>query len=122
MSFAYLAALLVSLAGMIVWDVRERLFFARDAVRAAVVLAAGVAFFLLWDIAGILTGIFLHAPSRFATGWMLGPHMPVEEPVFLIFLCYLTMNLVLFLERVLRGGLRAGRRGSGDDPAGEGRR
>ena len=45
MSFAYLGFLLLSLAGMVVLDVRRKLFFAHDARRAAVVLLAGLVFF-----------------------------------------------------------------------------
>ena len=99
--FAYLGFLLFSLAGMVVLDVRQKLFFASDARRAGLVLLSGLVFFLAWDVAGIGLGIFRHAPSRWATGWMVAPQLPVEEIVFLVFLCYLTMNLVRLLERVL---------------------
>lgn len=100
-SLVYLGALLFSLAGMVLLDLRHRLFFGRDPRRAGLVLVVGVVFFLLWDLAGIATGIFLHGASTYATGWMLAPQLPVEELVFLIFLCYLTMNLVALLERLL---------------------
>ena len=46
MSFVYLGFLLLSLAGMVLLDVRERLFFAQDPRRAALVLLAGLVFFL----------------------------------------------------------------------------
>lgn len=101
MSFLYLGFLLFSLAGMVVLDVRQRLFFAADARRAALVLLCGLAFFLAWDLAGIRLGIFLHSPSRFATGWLVAPQIPVEEVVFLVFLCYLTMNTVRLVEQWL---------------------
>ncbi len=58
-SFVYLGALLVSLAGMVVLDLRFRLFFAVAPVRAAIVLVAGIAFFLVWDLAGIGAGDLL---------------------------------------------------------------
>lgn len=103
MSFLYLGSLLLSLAGMVVLDVRRELFFAHDPRRASLVLLTGLGFFLAWDVVGISLGIFLHAPSRFATGWMLAPQIPVEELVFLVFLCYLTMNLVRLAEQVLAG-------------------
>lgn len=103
MSFLYLGFLLFSLAGMVVLDVRRRLFFAHDPRRAALVLLAGLVFFLAWDAVGISLGIFLHSRSRFATGWMLAPQIPVEEVLFLLFLCYLTMNLVRLAEQLLAG-------------------
>lgn len=110
MSFAYLGFLLLSLAGMVVLDVRRKLFFAHDARRAALVLLAGLVFFLAWDVAGIGLGIFLHSQSRWATGWMVAPQIPVEEVVFLVFLCYLTMNLVRVVEQVLARRSAAARR------------
>ena len=117
MSFLYLGLLLLSLAGMVLLDVRQKLFFASDARRAALVLLAGLVFFLAWDLAGIALGIFLHSPSRFATGWMAAPQVPVEEVVFLLFLCYLTMNVVRLAERLLeRRGAPAGDRREGDAP------
>ena len=49
MTWLYLAGLLFSLMGMVMLDRRFRLFFWADARRAAIVLSAGVLFFLLWD-------------------------------------------------------------------------
>ncbi|GAA2903219.1 lycopene cyclase domain-containing protein [Microbacterium esteraromaticum] len=101
MSAAYLIALLVSLAGMVLLDVRHRLFLGRDPLRATIVLAAGTVFFLLWDIAGIGLGIFFRDDGEFATGILLAPELPLEEPIFLLFLCQLTMVLVCGAEKML---------------------
>jgi lycopene cyclase domain-containing protein len=92
--FVYLAALAVSLTGMVVLDRRFRLFFWRDPRRAAIVLTAGVLFFLLWDLAGIGLGVFFRGEgSELMTGALLAPELPIEELLFLTLLCYLTMNL-----------------------------
>lgn len=101
MSAAYLIALLVSLAGMVLLDVRHRLFLGRDPLRAAIVLATGTVFFLLWDLAGIGLGIFFRDDGEFATGILLAPELPLEEPIFLLFLCELTMVVVCGAERLL---------------------
>jgi lycopene cyclase domain-containing protein len=93
-SFAYLAALGLCLGAMVLLDMRFRLFFWRSPVRAAVVLAVGVLFFLTWDLLGIGFGIFHRGETPFMTGVQLGPELPLEEAFFLAFLCYLTMNLV----------------------------
>jgi lycopene cyclase domain-containing protein len=92
-SFLYLAGLLVSLAGMVVLDRRFRLFFWRSAWRAAIVLAVGLTFFLVWDLQGIRLGIFFRGETSFMTGWQWAPQLPLEEPFFLLLLCYLAMNL-----------------------------
>ena len=101
MSYAYLAALLVSAAGVLIIDRRFRLFCWRSPARAAAVLATGTAFFLAWDLAGIGLGVFFHGGGRYMTGLMLAPELPVEELVFLLFLCELTMVLVIGAQRVL---------------------
>jgi len=96
MSGLYLGALLVSIAGMVAIDVRHRLFFAVAPVRAAIVLVLGVAFFLVWDLAGIDLGIFFRGNPGLLTGVQLAPELPLEELFFLTLLCYLTMNLYGF--------------------------
>jgi lycopene cyclase domain-containing protein len=98
-SFVYLAALLVALAGMVVLDRRFTLFAWRDARRAAVVLIVGLTFFLVWDLQGIGLGIFFRGETTFMTGWQWAPELPFEEPFFLLLLCYLTMNLYGALTR-----------------------
>jgi lycopene cyclase domain-containing protein len=100
MHLLYLLALAVALAGMIVLDRRFTLFFWRDARRATVVLVVGVLFFLAWDLAGIGLGIFFRGETSFMTGLQVAPELPVEEPFFLVLLCYLTMNLYAALSRV----------------------
>lgn len=99
MSLAYLGALAIALAGMIVLDRRFRLFFWRDARRAAIVLAVGLVFFLAWDLAGVGLHIFFRGETDFMTGLQLAPEVPLEELFFLTLLCYLTMNAYGFLTR-----------------------
>lgn len=91
-NFAYLAALAVALTGMLLLDRRFGLFFWRDARRAVIVLVIGVAFFLVWDLGGILLGIFFRGQTDFMTGLLIGPELPIEEVFFLTLLCYITMN------------------------------
>ncbi|GAA1780596.1 lycopene cyclase domain-containing protein [Agromyces lapidis] len=95
MSFAYLAILAGGLACMVLLDLRFRLVFAAPgrAWRAALVLALGLAFFLLWDLAGIGLGIFHRGENPVSTGVLLAPELPLEELVFLVFLGYLTLVL-----------------------------
>jgi lycopene cyclase domain-containing protein len=100
-NLAYLGALLLSGGGLALVDRRRRLLFWHDARRAAVVVATGVAVLLAADLVGIAHGLFFRAPTRVMTGLLIAPELPVEEPVFLAFLCYLTMLLVRGTERVL---------------------
>lgn len=101
MGAIYLAALLVSLGCMLLLDWRFRLFFWRDAVAATVVTAVGLAFFLVWDVAGIAAGIFFRGEAVIATGIVLAPELPLEEPIFLVFLVVCTMVLYGGAVRVL---------------------
>jgi lycopene cyclase domain-containing protein len=95
----YLAALLVSLTGMVVLDRRFHLFFWRDARRAAIVLPVGVLFFLVWDVVGVTTGVFFRGQTAFMTGLQVWPEIPLEEVFFLTLLCYVTMNVFAFATR-----------------------
>jgi lycopene cyclase domain-containing protein len=93
MGVVYLAALLVSLTGMVVLDRRFRLFYWVNAKRAGIVQVVGVVFFLVWDIYGIAQGLFFRGETSFMTGLLLGPELPLEELFFLTLLTYMTMNL-----------------------------
>jgi lycopene cyclase domain-containing protein len=87
----YLLALLVSAGGVLALDLRWRLVARRAPVRTAVCVAAGTAFFLVWDAVGIVTGVFVKGASPLLLGIDLAPHLPLEEPVFLAFLSYLAL-------------------------------
>ncbi|MFK0240687.1 lycopene cyclase domain-containing protein [Microbacterium sp. NPDC090281] len=115
MGALYLIALLLSLGCMLLLDWRFRLFFWRDAMSALVVTAVGLAFFLVWDIAGIANGIFLRGDAAIATGIVLAPELPLEEPVFLLFLVVCTMVIYTGSARIL-SRLREQRRARGDRP------
>ncbi|WP_395244758.1 lycopene cyclase domain-containing protein [Agromyces sp. MMS24-K17] len=93
MSLVYLALLVGSAGCLALVDHRFRLFLWRAPKRAAVVLAIGVAFFLVWDLVGIAFGVFVRGDNAISTGLLLAPHLPVEELVFLLFLSYVTMVL-----------------------------
>lgn len=100
--FAYLAALLVSLGAMALIDARWRLAFWRAPGAAALAVGAGTALLLAWDVVGIGFGVFFRGDSAWATGLVIAPELPIEEPVFLVFLCYLALVSVLGAERILR--------------------
>lgn len=107
--FAYLLSLLAASGGMLLIDRRFRLFFWRDAAAAGVVLAAGTGFLLLWDAAGIGSGIFLHGAAAISTGILLAPELPLEEPVFLAFLVLTAMVLYTGFARILASRRAEGR-------------
>lgn len=98
----YLAALLTSAGCILLVDWRQQLFIFREPLRAVIILAIGALFFLLWDVAGIALGIFFQGSGPYMTGIMLGPELPLEELVFLLFLCHVTMVLVLGAQRLLK--------------------
>lgn len=89
--FAYLGALLLSLGGLALIDRRFRLAFWSHPRRTATCLGVGVVGFLLWDVAGLLLGIFARGESPHMTGLLLAPELPVEEAVFLTLLCYVAL-------------------------------
>lgn len=102
MNTIYLLCLLASAACVVAVDLRFRLFLGRSWRDAVLVLAAGLAFFLVWDLAGIGLGVFARGDGPYLTGIMIAPELPLEEPIFLLFLCEVTMVLVLGAQRILR--------------------
>lgn len=94
MTPVYLLFLLVSIACMVLVDHRFRLVFWRDARRAAITVGIGAGVLLLTDLIGIALGVFGLAPTWAMTGILLAPELPLEEIFFLVFLAYLTMNLL----------------------------
>ena len=98
---AYLAALLVSLAGLGVLDRRYGLALFADARRTLATVGIGVAAFLAWDLAGVGLGIFFRGDSRYLTGLQVAPEVPLEELFFLTLLVYQTLLLWLALSRRL---------------------
>lgn len=89
----YLIALVVSISGLATLDWRYKLAFWYDARRTTLTLAAACWLFLLWDIAGISLGIFLHGNGPYALPFRLFPEFPIEELFFLFLLSYVTLIL-----------------------------
>jgi lycopene cyclase domain-containing protein len=112
-AFAYLAGLLLSIGAIVLIDVRWRLAFRGAPGASALAVGTGTVLLLLWDLAGIGFGVFFRGESPWATGVVLAPELPLEEPVFLLFLCYLSLVCVLGIERMLRHGGRSRARSHG---------
>lgn len=93
MNLIYLTALAISLAGVVVLDARYRLFLWRHPLRAVITLLVGVALLLAVDVVAISFGLFRMGDSPYLSGITLAPHLPLEEPIFLLMLCQLTMVL-----------------------------
>ncbi|MBU4466310.1 MAG: lycopene cyclase domain-containing protein [Actinobacteria bacterium] len=87
----YLFAILVSLAGIALLDLRFGLALRPAPGRTAAVVAIGTAFLLAWDAVGIATGVFVKGGSPLYVGIDIAPQLPIEEPVFLMFLSYLAL-------------------------------
>jgi lycopene cyclase domain-containing protein len=114
MGLLYLLLLFVGIGCMLLLDHRFRLFFWHDPAIASLVTALGVGLFLVWDVAGIAAGVFLRGDGAIASGVLLAPELPLEEPVFLIFLVLCTMVVFTGAVRVLGSGGRRPGRGAGE--------
>ncbi|MBP2435871.1 lycopene cyclase domain-containing protein [Microbacterium amylolyticum] len=101
MSVLYLATLLICAACVVAVDLRFRLFLGKSPRAALAVLVIGAAFFIAWDLVGIATGIFARGETPYMTGLLLAPELPVEELVFLLFFCEVTMVTFCGAERIV---------------------
>lgn len=95
-SFLYLAALLISIAGLVALDKKHNLALFRFPMATALSVGIAVIVFLIWDIVGIAFGIFFRGSTSFLSGLLLGPELPLEELFFLILLSYNTLLVYQF--------------------------
>ncbi len=93
MSFAYLGALLLSLAGLTTLDYKNKLAFFGKPKKALITLAIPYLFFVVWDLSGITAGIFFRGNINHMIGITLFPEFPIEEVFFLGVLCYTALLL-----------------------------
>lgn len=91
--YFYLLSILISLACLVAVDLKWSLALKKNlkATLGTVFLAVGL--FLIWDVMGVSLNIFFEGQSRFATGFMISPHIPIEEIFFLTLLSYITLLL-----------------------------
>lgn len=101
--YAYSLILLVSLFGLWLCDRRWHLVAYQPSSGAKhatiTTLLIGVSFFLVWDIAGIILGIFSTNP-RYVLGLnFFTPNLPIEEVLFLTLLIYVSLISVVVAGR-----------------------
>lgn len=98
MSFLYLLGLLLGIFGLALLDYRHKLAFAKNFKQVCLILIA-LAFFLIWDYAGISLGIFFRGETELLSGLVISKELPLEEVFFLILLSY---NALLLLKAFIR--------------------
>jgi lycopene cyclase domain-containing protein len=99
LNLIYLIGLLVSLTGMALIDYRFKLAFFNRPLAATAVIAISVAFFSIWDLAGITLGIFFRGEGRYLSGLTIAPEFPIEELFFLSLLNYTTLICFTYFEK-----------------------
>jgi lycopene cyclase domain-containing protein len=95
----YLLSLCFSLAGLALLDYRYKLAFWNKPRQTTWTIFATVTVFIVWDIIGILLGIFFHGGSPWTLPVRILPEFPIEELFFLTLLCYVTLLLYRGLDR-----------------------
>ena len=91
MSSIYLLSICIPGLCMLLVDHRWKLFAFRRPLHAVVTLLVGFVFFLAWDIVAIELGVYVRGESDAMTGVEVAPELPLEEIVFVTFLCYVTL-------------------------------
>ncbi len=86
--YLYLMALLFSIMGLGVLDLKHDLALKRYPLPTLLSVGIGVVVFLIWDLVGIHFGIFFRGDAEHLTGITLAPEFPLEEVFFLILLSY----------------------------------
>ncbi|SFN91006.1 hypothetical protein [Mycetocola miduiensis] len=89
----YLAGILVAFAGMIIIDWHWKVALFRDPGHTVIVVVAVFAILLLFDITGLLLGVF-SAGSRVMGVFLFSRDMPLEEIFLLTFFGYFTLVML----------------------------
>lgn len=97
----YLLTILVSATGIAILDARYRLAMWDRPVPTMIAVLCATAFFLIWDLVGIATGVFVKGDTPLLIGIDVAPQLPLEEPFFLAFLCYLGLVVWVAANRAL---------------------
>ncbi len=97
--YYYLFSLIFSISGMLIVDRKYKLFFWHSKAAAFKTIIAVISLFIIWDIIGILLGIFFHGGSIYTLPIRLLPEFPIEEIFFLLLLNYTCLILYLLLGR-----------------------
>lgn len=87
----YLIALVATIMCLTAVDYRFKLAYWSHAKATAYTLVASIGIFIIWDILGILLGIFYHGGSNYTLPVRIAPEFPIEELFFLYVLCYVTL-------------------------------
>jgi lycopene cyclase domain-containing protein len=98
----YLSGLVFSLVGLGLLDWRFRTAFTVNKKAAAFAILIPTIFFIIWDVAGIATGIFFRGDTSHLTGIVLAPEFPIEELFFLLLLNYTALTLFTTVSRVIK--------------------
>lgn len=98
MSGLYLVSIVFVLLCLGLIDRHHKLVLFYDARRSFKVLITLLVFFVVWDILGIINGIFFIGSTPYLTGIVLGPEFPLEEIFFLTLLVYNPLIIYRFLE------------------------
>ena len=101
MTFAYLGALALSLTGLGLIDFRHKLALFVSPIRTLIALSVPVVLLLGVDLIGIALGIFFRGQTKFLSGILLAPELPLEEVFFLTLLCYSTLIAYTWLKRTI---------------------
>jgi lycopene cyclase domain-containing protein len=105
----YLLILVLSLGGLYLLDRTHKLAFTVDAKRSLLSMLPAYILFLVWDIAGIASGIFFRGENTLLTGIQVFPEFPIEELFFLALLCYSTLIVFTWVQKTLTSRAAGGR-------------
>jgi lycopene cyclase domain-containing protein len=101
---SYLSILIISLIGLYLLDRTHNLAFTVNPRRAFLAMLPAYVLFLLWDVLGIVNGIFFRGENSLLIGLEIFPDFPIEELLFLALLCYSTLIAITWAQKALGKG------------------
>lgn len=97
--FTYIAAILLSLTGLLLCDYRYKLVLFKNERAGLIAIFVAWAGLLIWDFIGINQGIFFSPSPKYALNIYVANELPIEELLLLIVIVYTPLIIWTTLRR-----------------------
>lgn len=88
MHFFYILGVCIGISGLAIIDHRYKLAFWHNGRQTLKTIGTAMGVFIVWDVLGIILGIFFHGQSSYSLPFTIAPEFPLEELFFLFLLTY----------------------------------
>lgn len=100
--FFYLGILCLGILGLIILDYKYKLAFFCDPKSSIFAILPVMLLLLLADMVGVAQNIFFTYTDYVSNWYIASQNLPVEELIFLLLLCYITLIVYRIANRLVK--------------------